>query len=148
MAKETSWAEEVGRITEEIAPYENMPLPERMSALSRLKDKKRELEKGLKNTDFHIMALELMPDVAEQRVLDDKLALAFLSELRVRGDIAYRTFVDGRPKYYKSLTTRYLFLLHRAKLVELPSDPTFPNGMDNIIKLTERGRTLQYAEPD
>jgi len=142
MVLSRSFREELERMAEKNEEYSHMSLDNRMEELRRLKQRKKAFERATDVTDTRIMLLEFMPDVAEERVKRDKLAMGLLQELRTIGDISYRE-LDSRLKLPSIVLFTYLHRLETAQLVEMPRDMSYST---EIIKLTERGRTLQYAE--
>lgn len=135
-------------IKEEYNQLSRMPLSKRLNELKRLDQEKSGLEERLKVTKARIRLLERMPDVAEYRIVRDEIAMVLIEKLKERGDIAYRDLEKrlGIRDPYTIMVIHYLELLKTAGLVEMSPDPTFPGGMDPIIKLTERGKTLQYVK--
>ncbi|HKZ33722.1 MAG TPA: hypothetical protein VJ142_00590 [Candidatus Nanoarchaeia archaeon] len=132
--------ERITRLMKEFTPYMQMPLQDKLRRLNEFKNQKSELEKKLSDLGAHIFILETMPDVAEQQVKNDEVALALLKELRGKKEISYNNLVNGQDNTYQMIISHYLFLLQRAMLVELNRDPD--SSADKIIKLTERGRTI------
>ena len=126
--------------------YSEMPLEERLEELRRLRNRKEGLKRVLNATTIRIDTLEYMPDIAVERVKTDEIAISLLQDLRKRGDVSYRDLTKpfGSNPYLPIVYNR-LHLLSTAELIEMQVDPTC--HWDNIIKLTERGRNLQYVEP-
>ena len=89
-----------------------------------------------------------MPDIAEYLIKKDDLALHFLDYLRKKGNRYISTqeflrdFGENNP-FICTLLPTYLRLLRTAQLATEEADPK--SHGDLIIKLTERGQTLQYA---
>jgi hypothetical protein len=121
-----------------------MPLEDRLGELKKLRNIKRGFERKLNVIDIRTLLLENMPDVAEYKVKTDKLAASLLEHLKEKGDTPYRELQISDE--YFPVFIHYLNLFRTAQLIEMSPDLSFPGEMDSIIKLTERGRNLQYAE--
>lgn len=139
-----SFRENLGRIGEQFRQYSQMPLEDRLGELDKLRNIKRGFKRKLDVIDTRTLLLENMPDVAEYKVKTDKLAVSLLEHLKEKGDTPYRELQISDE--YFPVFFHYLHLFRTAQLIELSPDLSFPEGMDSIIKLTERGRSLQYAE--
>ena len=131
----TSAYEEMRRINDK---YSNMPLVDRLKELENLRNRKNRLELVLRTTETEIQILEHMLDIAEQTVLNDKVALSILGHLK-----SGTPYANLLKRDYGSIIFSRLRLLEVAQLIEVDrkSDTKYP-----AIKVTERGRNLQYAE--
>ena len=140
--------ERLARLSEECAPYTLMSLQEKIGKLSELKGKRKELEGRLEYIDIHLLCLENMPDVAECRIVKDEIARSFLDYLKEKGDrfISTHEFLsDFSSDFISNLSSHYFGLLRTAQLITL-GEADSKNPGDFMIKLTERGRTLQYSK--
>ena len=103
--------EEARRITDK---YSTMPLARKIRELDRLRNRKKRLESDLATADVEISFLQNMPDIAEQAVLADRVALDILSYLNAGG--SYRSLLD---KDYGSIVFSRIHLLETARLIEV-----------------------------
>ncbi|MDP3992076.1 MAG: hypothetical protein Q8P79_01040 [Nanoarchaeota archaeon] len=134
-----------GAVNAYLKQISKMPLEDRLDELAKLKQRRKGFERGLDIIGTRILLLEHMPDIAVERVKRDEISMRLLQDLREKGDISYRDLTRSRDISYSAVVYNRLHLLKTAELIEMPADPNF--SWDNIIKLTERGRSLQYAEP-
>jgi len=125
----------LSRIRKLHAKYDNMPFDERIKELDNLDLKKKTIERTLNEVGEKMLYLETMPDIAEERIRKDELAIELLKKLKQKGEINYKKLTsDYEPKTQNAIAA-YLLKLERFGFVSL-----IPYEKDTLIKLTQRGR--------
>jgi len=126
----------------------SMPLEQKIEELKTLKRRKQDLNEEISGLDVKVIILQSEPDVAEYRATRDQVAMALLNNLKEKEGISYREFIESgesRDSSYLAVILNKMVWLRRANLIDFGDGRHFPND-DDKIKLTERGRTVQYIQ--
>ncbi len=120
-----------------------LPLIKKIGELERLEIVKKGLEQEISGIDIKILSIQNITDVAEYRAINDEYAMAFLQELREKGASSTCKLMESYDVVTKIPIFRYMDMLKTAKLIEMKIDPS--NKSDQIIRVTERGKEVQYT---